>query len=258
MRSHDLTPLQLTMVAVCSLLLAACSSTPERNATLDQARSSYEAIRDTPNANTLAALELKDAENALASADLALSEGEDAEVIEHRAYLAKQRAELAKETYNLKMAEAELKKTEAQRTQTQLDVRTAQLAALQAKQTDRGTVVTLGDVLFDTGKSDLKTGGLRNMQKLAEFLRSNPQRKVMVEGFTDSVGSDSFNMELSDRRANSVRMALIDLGIDSNRIDARGYGEGYPVAGNDTPSGRQMNRRVEVIISDESGTIRAR
>lgn len=251
-------PYLLPVVAACGLTLAACSSTPTQNATLDQARSIYETIRDTPNANTLAALELQDAKDALDSADMAMSEGKDAEVIDHRAYIAKRKAELAAETYKLKTAENELKKTENERTQAQLDVRTAQLAELQAKQTDRGTVVTLGDVLFDTGKSELKTGGLRNMQKLAEFLRNNPKRSVSVEGFTDSTGSDSFNQALSERRAHAVRAALIDLGVEPSRIRSQGYGEAYPVANNDTPSGRQLNRRVEVVISDDSGQIRAR
>ena len=248
----------LPVAAACGLTLAACSSTPTQNATLDQARSTYETIRDTPNANTLAALELQDAKNALDSADMAMSEGKDAEVIDHRAYIAKRKAEIAGETFKLKTAENELKKTEIERTQAQLDVRTAQLAELQAKQTDRGTVVTLGDVLFDTGKSELKSGGLRNVQKVAEFLRENPQRQVSVDGFTDSTGSDEFNQGLSERRAYAVRTALIDLGVDASRISAQGFGKSYPVAGNDTPSGRQLNRRVEVVISNDANRIRSR
>jgi outer membrane protein OmpA-like peptidoglycan-associated protein len=134
----------------------------------------------------------------------------------------------------------------------------AQLKELQAKKTDRGMVITLGDVLFDTNRAQLKSGGVRNVQKLADFFNQYPQRKVMIEGFTDSTGSDSRNQELSDQRANSVRMALLGMGIGADRITSRGYGESYPVAGNDTAAGRQLNRRVEIIVSDDVGNIAPR
>ena len=134
----------------------------------------------------------------------------------------------------------------------------AQLKDMEAKKTDRGMVITLGDVLFDSGQAQLKSGGMRNVQKLADFFKQYPQRRVMIEGFTDSVGSNSQNQELSDQRANSVRMALLDMGIGTERMTSRGYGESYPVAGNDTAAGRQMNRRVELIVSDNSGNIAPR
>jgi len=133
-----------------------------------------------------------------------------------------------------------------------------QLKELNAKKTDRGLVITLGDVLFNTGKAQLKSGGMRNVQKLADFLKQYPQQKVLVEGFTDSTGSDSLNQELSDQRASAVRTALLDKGIGSDRVATRGYGEGFPVASNDTATGRQLNRRVEIILSDENGNIAAR
>jgi outer membrane protein OmpA-like peptidoglycan-associated protein len=134
----------------------------------------------------------------------------------------------------------------------------AQLKDMEAKKTDRGMVITLGDVLFDANRAQLKSGGMRNVQKLADFFKQYPQRNVMVEGFTDSTGSHSRNQELSDQRANSVREALLGMGIGTERITSRGYGESYPVAGNDTASGRQLNRRVEIIVSDNSGNIAPR
>jgi outer membrane protein OmpA-like peptidoglycan-associated protein len=134
----------------------------------------------------------------------------------------------------------------------------AQLKEMEAKKTDRGMVITLGDVLFDTNQAQLKSGGMRNVQKLADFFKQYPQRKVMIEGFTDSTGSDSRNQELSDQRAYSVRTALVGMGIGTDRITSRGYGEAYPIAGNDTAAGRQLNRRVEIIVSDESGNIAPR
>lgn len=134
----------------------------------------------------------------------------------------------------------------------------AQLKEMEAKKTDRGMVITLGDVLFDTNQAQLKSGGMRNVQKLADFFKQYPQRKVMIEGFTDSTGSDSRNQELSDQRANAVRTALLGMGMGTDRITSRGYGESYPVAGNDTAAGRQLNRRVEIIVSDDVGNIAPR
>lgn len=134
----------------------------------------------------------------------------------------------------------------------------AQMDELQAKKTERGMVITLGDVLFDSGKAKLKSGGLRNVQKLATFLNKYPQRKVQIEGFTDSVGNESYNQGLSEQRANVVRAALLDMGIPSDRVNTRGYGESLPVASNDNKTGRQLNRRVEIVLSDENGNITQR
>ncbi len=134
----------------------------------------------------------------------------------------------------------------------------AQIKDLNAKKTDRGLVITLGDVLFDTNKTELKAGGARNVEKLVAFLNQYPQRKAVVEGFTDSVGSDSSNQALSSRRADSVRMAIVGMGVGSERITAHGYGEAHPVASNDSAEGRQLNRRVEIILSDDNGSIAPR
>ena len=134
----------------------------------------------------------------------------------------------------------------------------AQLKEMEAKKTDRGMVVTLGDVLFDTNQAQLKSGGMRSVQKLAVFFKQYPQRKAMIEGFTDSTGSNARNQNLSDERANSVRTALLGMGISTDRITSRGYGESYPAAGNDTAAGRQLNRRVEIVVSDDSGNIAPR
>ena len=134
-----------------------------------------------------------------------------------------------------------------------------QLKELNAKKTKRGMVITLGDVLFGINKSELKSGGMHNVQKLADFLKEYPKHKVLIEGYTDSTGSAEHNQKLSERRANSVQAALVDqMGISQDRITTRGYGEEFPVAGNNSASNRQMNRRVEIIISDENGTLSPR
>jgi len=160
-------------------------------------------------------------------------------------------------------AEASQRQSESSQRQAQdADARSRQLEAqlkeLDAKKTERGLVITLGDVLFDTNKSDLKSGGMRNVQKLAGVLKEYPQRNVLVEGFTDSTGSSEYNQDLSDRRARAVRTALQDTGVASDRISNRGYGKTFPVADNATAEGRQLNRRVEIIVSDDGKAIAPR
>lgn len=132
------------------------------------------------------------------------------------------------------------------------------LIELNAKKTARGMVITLSDVLFSTDKAQLASGGMRNVQKLTDFLNEFGQHKVMIEGFTDSTGSSDYNQKLSVRRANAVQTALINKHINSDRISTRGYGEMFPVASNKTSAGRQQNRRVEIIISDTNGNIAPR
>ena len=134
----------------------------------------------------------------------------------------------------------------------------AQLADLAAKKTERGLVITLGDVLFGTGAASLTPDGMRTTQKLADVLQQNPQRTVLIEGFTDSTGAAAYNQDLSERRAASVQRALQDQGVNRERVAMRGYGESHPVAANDTTSNRQLNRRVEIVLSDNSGKIGAR
>ena len=115
-------------------------------------------------------------------------------------------------------------------------------------------VLTLGDVLFDTGKSTLKPGALRTLDKLASFLQKNPEQKIRIEGHTDSVGSEESNIALSQRRADAVRQALLDKGVSEAQMEATGLGEAYPVASNNTKAGKQQNRRVEVLfLNTEEG-----
>jgi outer membrane protein OmpA-like peptidoglycan-associated protein len=127
------------------------------------------------------------------------------------------------------------------------------LQELQARNTDRGLVVTLGDVLFATGRATLAPGAQATVQRLAGVLQQHPRRRVRVEGHTDAVGSAESNLALAQRRAEAFAQALVALGVSAERMDVRAFGETQPVADNGTPAGRQQNRRVEVLFSDAEG-----
>ena len=193
-----------------------------------------------------------------------VAQQERAQAERERAEAERQRAEAERERLAAAAAQrdalAAQQEAEAARLRAEEALRRAQqLAAqvddLQAQLTNRGLVLTLGDVLFDTGRAELKSGGLRAVDRLVAFLTDYPQRTVLVEGFTDAVGSDDSNQRLSERRANAIRQALLERGVAAARIRTVGYGESYPVATNDTAAGRQENRRVEVVISDDDGVI---
>ncbi len=175
---------------------------------------------------------------------LALAEAEKA----NRARMeAETRAREAEQARALASAEA----ARAAKTKAEADRLMRELSDLKAKQTERGIVLTIGDVLFATAKSDLSPNAMRSIEKLAEFLEKNPNRNVLIEGHTDNVGSDEYNLSLSQRRANSAKDALLARQVPEERITTRGYGKKYPITSNDTPSGRQQNRRVEVVILNE-------
>jgi len=159
--------------------------------------------------------------------------------------------EQAKKEAEAKALEAEMARAQVKETVQRKKQLENEIAALKAQRTERGIVLTLGDILFATGKSNLMPGAMRTIDKLSDFLKKYPKRNILIEGHTDSVGSDVFNLGLSQRRADAVKATLISSGIDSARIQTKGYGESYPVAGNETPAGRQQNRRVEIIITEE-------
>ncbi|MDZ4305708.1 MAG: OmpA family protein [Pseudomonas sp.] len=256
MRKQLMIPALLAM----SVALAACSTPP--NANLENARTNFSALQANPQATKIAALETKDASEWLDKADKAYRDKEDEKKVDQLAYLTNQRVEVAKDTIALRESEAKLKNAGDQRARALLEARDAQIKQLQnslnAKQTERGTLVTFGDVLFATNKADLKSSGLVNINKLAQFLQENPDRKVIVEGYTDSTGSAAYTQTLSERRATSVQVALIKMGVNPSRIVTAGYGKEYPVADNASVSGRAMNRRVEVTISNDNQPVKPR
>lgn len=182
----------------------------------------------------------------------------EAELARRQAEENRREAEIARLRAEERKRQAELAQLEAKAAEMRAKELASQVAELQARQTERGLVLTLGDVLFDFDKAQLKPGAERVVDKLTMFLKEYPERKVMIEGFTDSIGAEAYNKNLSQRRALSLRDALVRQGIAPDRMKVRGYGEKYPVASNDTPSGRQLNRRVEIIVSDEQGQIPVR
>lgn len=196
---------------------------------------------DASNARVEASSARVEASVAQQQADAAKAEANDAQA---RAAMARQQAAVAQ----INAASAQQQALTLQQ----------QLAELQAQQTDRGMLVTLGDVLFEFGRADIKPGAQGALRKLATYLQEHPDRRVLIEGFTDSVGSDAANLALSERRAEAVAAALSALGVTGSRISTRGYGKSYPVAENSTDTNRALNRRVEVYISDSDRPVRAR
>lgn len=164
--------------------------------------------------------------------------------------LARGDAELARGEADRARREAGLAREDAEASRLKQAELSRQLAELNAKETARGIVITLGDVLFATGRSELTGSAPEGLRKLAEFLGEYPDRQIAIEGHTDSVGSAESNVSLSERRAASVQTFLANQGVASNRMRAIGMGEGSPIASNDSSTGRQQNRRVEVIIEN--------
>lgn len=248
-------------IAIAATLAAACSSFPETVPALDAARMKVSDLDNESLAVQVAGDELEDAHAQLQQAEAIYEEGDgDVEVLNHHAYLASTHADIGLERVAEARARDELESSEARRTQILLDERTRQaeeladqLAELQARETPRGMVLTLGDVLFDTGSSTLKAGAESVLDRLAAFMRDNPEHRLLIEGHTDSRGSDAYNIVLSDDRADAVADGLLERGISPNRMEIRALGEAYPVATNETAAGRQENRRVEIVVSDAQG-----
>ncbi len=175
----------------------------------------------------------------------------EAAVLTQQNEMARKEAEAKALELDKAQKETQAKKLEAEMARMKIEEAMAQrkqleneLRELKAKQTDRGVVLTLGDILFETGKTALMPGAKRTMNIIADFLKKYSKRNILIEGFTDSVGGEKYNLKLSQQRAQSVRAALTIRGIVSERIALKGYGERFPVASNKTEAGKQQNRRV--------------
>lgn len=245
---------------IAAVVLAACSSAPIKDPATERARAALTELQSNPQLTGRAPIAMQEAEAAVAAAE---AKQPDAEAAAHTGYVAERKVEAARQEAMARLAEDQVKTLAQQRDQVVLDARTAeadrakaelemmrqQMSQLNARQTDRGVVLTLGDVLFSTGKADLKPGASGNLSKLVGFLNQNKDRQIIIEGHTDSVGSEASNTALSQRRADAVKIYLVGQGIDSGRITTTGLGETAPVASNKNAAGRQLNRRVEIVIS---------
>jgi len=258
----------LIAAAVASVLLAGCAAAPAAPEGASEARAKLTQLQSDPNLASRAPAAIKEADAAVRTAEQPEA---DRSLGYHRVYIADRKVEIATAQAQTRYLEDQRAGITADRAAAQLESRTRevdvareatadareenaelqrQIDALQARPTDRGLVLTLGDVLFESGRAELKPGAASNLGQLVAFLAKYPSRTVAIEGHTDSVGGDDYNLGLSQRRADSVRTHLVSRGVDAARITSMGAGESSPVAGNDTAAGRQQNRRVEVIISN--------
>jgi outer membrane protein OmpA-like peptidoglycan-associated protein len=274
-------------------LLAACAAAPTAEPpVLVQARAAVAAAQADPEVAARASSELDAARQSLARAEAIAAERGDAAEMTHQAYLAQQRSRIARELAQARRHDAQIARAGDEHNRVLLESRAEekyraaeaeaalgraraaqeaqaaanqQLAAevrrlqeqvrdLEARQTQRGWVITLGsDVLFDSGRARLKPGGRRAIENVARIMRNEPERNIVIEGFTDDRGPSDANRRLSEQRAQAVRAALVHAGVAPKRIVARGLGESYPVASNASPAGRQLNRRVEILIGEHAG-----
>jgi outer membrane protein OmpA-like peptidoglycan-associated protein len=242
-------------------LAAACATTPVVHPNLDSARASYRQAAAHPEVAARAPVELQIAERSLMEAERLAHSGAEPALVAHQAYLANTQALIAMATADYRRAEAQVATAGEQRNRLLLDARSRQLGlqsqpaarqppAVTPQATERGLVFTLSsDLLFDSGQAALKPGGEKILENIAQAVRKQPDQRIVIEGFTDSTGSAELNRRLSEQRAQAVKAALVARGLDAQRIEARGYGPAYPVASNDTPVGRQLNRRVQVVIA---------
>lgn len=281
------------LLLACLLMVAACAAVPPAEPpALVQARAVVAAVQADPQVVARAPRELDAARARLGQAEaLAHEQGDGAEAA-HQAYLAEQRARIARELAQARLHDAEAARAGDERNRVLVESRAEekyraseaeaalararaaqesqavanrelasqvqrlqdQVRELEAKQTQRGWVITLGsDLLFDVGKATLKPGGRRAIGNVARIMRNEPERNIVIEGFTDDRGREELNRRLSERRAQAVRAALAGAGVEPGRIVARGLGESYPVASNASPAGRQLNRRVEILIGEHAG-----
>ena len=273
MKSNNRVIVSLAVAAV----LAACTAAPVHNESLESARTMIPEVEKSARAG-VAAADIANARHSLDAANRLAASKAKAPDIEFEAQNAVLSAQIANEKILTAQANDEIAAGNAQRqtvlleardrqaqqsvraadaSQQRVDSLEAQLADLKVKKTERGLVLTLGDVLFDTNQSTLKAGAYGTLDRLATALRENSGRKVTIEGHTDNVGSDATNQGLSERRAQSVQMALTQRGVARDQTTAIGKGENFPVASNDDANGRQSNRRVELIFAEDAPRVAA-
>lgn len=266
---------QLLSYSLLLTTVAACISAPKMAEGISDIRAELNTLQAKNELAILAPAAISQAEEAVRAAEQPVK---NEQLSQHLVFVADRKVNIALAQAQSRFAEDQQKVLAKNRDDARLDARTteanqahqdarlaradaadarqesddaqAQLALLNARESERGWVVTLGDVLFDTGKANLKSSTSQHLTNLATFLGKYPQRGAIIEGYTDSVGTEEYNLGLSERRADSVSNLLQAQGVQSSRLSSQGKGESFPVANNESASGRQQNRRVEVIITN--------
>lgn len=265
------TGLFCTAAVLASIGLSGCAGHQGSEQALQQATADFQAVKEDSNVLRIAPKDVIRAGESLARADRLSSYWGSGDDVVHYAYLSQRYSEIAREHTQQVLNQERADKLELERQRLQLALREAKLSSVQQQgqwleeqiirlattETDRGLVMTLGDVLFDTGEANLTNAANRTVLKLVKFLQLNPGRVVRVEGYTDSTGPRDDNLKLSLARAQAVADVLVDLGIDEQRIQVQGYGDQYPLDVNASERGRAQNRRVEIVFSDENGQLGA-
>ena len=246
------------------LLLISCAGTPDKNPIIKEVQNDYRKIKNDSLVIKRSPQELLDARQAVADVRQAVASNKDQKTVRRQALIAQQRIALARETAELRSAQDEVRRASSE---LQMLLEEAGYEAMGAEEyaqrltnfsvqkSSRGLVLRFKNLEFDSEKASLKSSAERPINELADYLDAYQERRVLIEGHTDNTGAASFNKNLSQQRANTVREALISRGVDSLRVKAVGLGEQYPIANNDTDTGRAYNRRVEVIVSNKSGEI---
>ena len=228
------------------------------NAALDRARAEESARRqaeiDRLTAENARVAAERDKAAAEAAQRAAQAQVDQARALAEQSARDRAAAEAARAAAEAQAQEARASAAKAEREKAELrdQLRQQLNQILETRETARGLIVNLSDVLFDTGSANLKPGAREKLAKVAGILLSHRGLKLQIEGHTDSVGSAEYNQRLSENRADSVRTYLVEQGIASNSVGTAGFGETMPVASNETAAGRQQNRRVELIVSGES------
>ncbi|VUD58904.1 putative lipoprotein YiaD [Thalassocella blandensis] len=281
---------QMSVVGLCALFLVACASNQETSSQVNSLQQRYDSIAAMDDVNEHAPIALEQAKDAVALTAQMEKDGANEEKVAHQAKLATLRMDIVEQKVRLERSDKFIADAESNRKDILLQARTndaiqaqrkaramenqkeqAEMRAetlenkakalqdkvkdIETRTTARGTVLSLNNIVFELNKAELAPGNERTLEKISAFLNDYPKKDVIIEGHTDSTGEAAYNKDLSKRRAESVKDALVGMGVNESRLSAKGMGEKYPVASNETREGRQLNRRVDIVVVNEENEV---